>query len=481
VLELTPKESPVRSRTRRDPNPRFRTDASSQLDAALGCPELQVPAEHMARRVRELVERMDTSAVESRYSSLGRRGYHPKRLLALWVYASIVGLHHATKLARALATDAALRLLSGGHNISRPVLNRFRQENAELFARGIEETVRLAHELGMVPLEDLAVDSVRLRAHASMTKVRTKKRSTERLRELAQVDFSALSEAKRAKHEESLAKHQLALKLCDERKTSSVVLTAPSAALMKFPSGLALAGHRVTATVAGQSERLVLAVIIDAANCDYGHLEPAVRETVRVLNAAGLPPTARLQMAADAGYFSGEDLRFAAEERAWIDLLVAPAKDCARERPGGLFGRDDFQKQSNGTVLCPAGRLMRGPTRHDGGRLQYEGVGCATCDLKPRCTTAKKRYISIAPEAEANAAKMRARMNEPGAKERYNRRLATAEPVFSLIEDTMGFRRTSSRFDRTIRAEILLKILAHNVSRLLVGQASFVVFVAIEF
>src|SRR5687768_15787211 len=135
MLEPTPTSLPVRTRKRRDPRPHFKVDVSSQLDAAMGCPELQVSTDHLARRVREVIESIDTGAVEVRYSSLGRHGFRPKRLLAVWVYASLVGIHHATKLERALKTDAALRLLSGGHAVSRPVLNRFRRQNAELFAK----------------------------------------------------------------------------------------------------------------------------------------------------------------------------------------------------------------------------------------------------------------------------------------------------------------------------------------------------------
>ncbi len=38
--------------------------------------------------------------------------------------------------------------------------------------------------------------------------------------------------------------------------------------------------------------------------------------------------------------------------------------------------------------------------------------------------------------------------------------------LFASIQDVMGFRRASSRLDRTIQAEVLLKVLANNISRL---------------
>src|SRR5438046_2987968 len=106
----------------KDPTPRFRQVRIRQLDVLLGCLEEQVPKEHLARSVWGIVEKLDTSALEARYSALGRHGYHPKRLLGLWVYASLIGMHHASKLARACATDAALKWLCGGDSPSAPTL-----------------------------------------------------------------------------------------------------------------------------------------------------------------------------------------------------------------------------------------------------------------------------------------------------------------------------------------------------------------------
>src|SRR5438445_1932312 len=96
----------VRKRHRRDPSPRFKRNTSRQLDAVRGCPEISVPKRHLARGVWNVISQLDTSALEEPYSSLGRRGYHPRHVLAVWVYASLIGLHQSTKVAAAAATDA---------------------------------------------------------------------------------------------------------------------------------------------------------------------------------------------------------------------------------------------------------------------------------------------------------------------------------------------------------------------------------------
>lgn len=223
-----------------------------------------------------------------------------------------------------------------------------------LFAAAIDATVRLAHERGLIDAKDLAIDSVRLRAHASTKAVRTRERSTKRLAELKGIDPRDLPKGDRKEHAAKLKKHR-------------------------------------------------------------------------------------------------------------------------EDRPKAYFGRGAFEIDGS-SALCPAGTPMRGPYPDANGRLKWIGVGCSDCPEKPRCTPGRERALTVSPAAEA----MRDRLERKGARERYNRRIATVEPIFSAIEDTMGFRRVSSRLPETVRAEILLKVLAHNVARLVTAKRVRCVYVLVD-
>ena len=183
-------ERVVRRRQRRDPQPHFKASRARQLDVLLGSPDEQVPLAHLSRDVAAAVEQIDTTAVEATYSSLGRHGHHPKRQLLVWIYASLIGLHHSTKVAHAMKTDAALRWLSGGYTMCSSSLRAFRKKNGALFRSGIETTIRIAMERKLIEADELAVDSMRLRAHASTREVRTVVRSEKRRDELAKADVA---------------------------------------------------------------------------------------------------------------------------------------------------------------------------------------------------------------------------------------------------------------------------------------------------
>jgi len=257
-----------------------------------------------------------------------------------------------------------------------------------------------------------------------------------------------------------------------------VVLTSPAAGQMKFPSGGIAPGHRVTVTAAGEATRLVVGVLLDAAPNDSGNLEKALRDAHQRLLAAGIPADTQLQAAADAGYFTSEDLAFAAREKAWVDVLV-DARSAPHPAPHeGHYTKDAFHLDAaTQQVTCPAGTLMHGPIKDMPGHVRYTGVGCATCPKKAACTSAGTRRIVLNWETEKARAAMHQRMQQPDAQARYKRRMSTVEPVFSNLEDALGFRRTSSRFEKTVRAEVLLKLLAHNVSRLLARRRLLCVFV----
>ena len=442
-----------------------------------------MPQEHLARRVQRVVERLKLEEVEASYSALGQNGFAPRQLLALWVYASHIGVHQGTRLARALQTDAALRLLSGGHLISHSVLNRFRSQNAVLFQAALEQTVKWAYEEGLVDAQALAIDSLRLRAHASPGQVRVQKHSTQRLEQLCEVDVDALAPAQRVLHQQKVEKHQQAVRRCQERGAASVVLSNSRAGLMQFPGNGVHPGHRATVVACGAQPRLVLGVLLCASGNDKGLLEGATLEARRVLHAAGVPLPVRLQLAADSGYWSQEDLRFAALNSGCVDVLLkeGPASGPLANKPGMLKREAFLLQSSERAVVCPAGRTMQGPVLNNfDGCDVYFGVDCASCPLHARCTRGKRRTFTVRWDYERFRQAMQQRMQQPGAAARYAQRMATVEPVFASVEHDMGFRRLSSRHPRTIDAEVLLKLLAHNVGRLLTRSRLFCVFFSFE-
>lgn len=458
----------------KDPTPRFKAEDQDGLRLA----EHFVPSDHLARRVLRVVEALDVSELEKRYSALGQHAYRPRWLLGVWVYASLKGLHHTTQVERALETDGAFRLLSGGHAISRPVLNRFRQRGGEYFAAALQRTVTWAMEQELVDAKAVAVDSMRLRAHAGRKAVRSLKHSQRRLQELADSEPTLNAEAREAQ----VQKHRPAVETCIERKVKTFLTTNPLAALIQFPGGGYHPGHRLTVTSCGAQARIALGVLVNAAPNDTGLLGPALRQARRALTDAGLPKDTRLQVAADAGYWSEVDLAFAESAQAWLDVLVPEIPERGPLAGGkGFLPRSRFTLNALDDVRCPSGAAMKrhGFSSRDRAHA-YKGQDCPQCPLRSQCTTGERRTLTVNWTFEALRRRMRERMGSDEAKARYAQRAPTIEPVFSSLESSMNYRVASSRSTLTIQAEVLLKLLAYNISRLLAGTKLFCVLILFD-
>jgi Transposase DDE domain len=187
-----------------------------------------------------------------------------------------------------------------------------------------------------------------------------------------------------------------------------------------------------------------------------------------VLEQAGVPLDRQRQLLADAGYWDAPSLQFAQSNRDRIRIWIADARPQSQRDSDRLFGREDFLlSDDQRSVTCPAGRLMLGPKSAGKGARRWYGVGCSTCALKPKCTKAERRKFNIQLALEGPRLQMQAELLSPSTKALYKKRSAIIEPVFASLESDMNYRRASSRNAKTVLAEVLLKLLAHNVRRLM--------------
>ena len=122
-----------------------------------------VPEGHLARLVSAVVDDMDTSAIEGKYSERGQRTYHPKILLKLLFYGYAVGLRSGRKIAAACETDTAFMYLAQMHRPDFRTVNDFRKNNSQEIASLFSSILAVGLELGMDRVGLIAVDSTRSR------------------------------------------------------------------------------------------------------------------------------------------------------------------------------------------------------------------------------------------------------------------------------------------------------------------------------
>ncbi len=157
--------------------------------------ESQLPEDHMARIVWAFVETLDVSPLEqgikSREGGPGRPTPDRRLYLALWLYATLDGVGSAREVDRLCRMHTAYRWLCGGVPVNYHDLSDFRVEAGDFLDDLLSRSVAALVVQGLVALDCLAVDSVRVRASAGSGSFRRDASLTE-LHAAAQAKVAAL-------------------------------------------------------------------------------------------------------------------------------------------------------------------------------------------------------------------------------------------------------------------------------------------------
>src|SRR6266571_4605137 len=132
--------------------------------------------DHSARLIWAYVEQVDLreleDAIKAREGVPGHPAITPRLLLALWLYATSEGIGSARALARLCESHDAYRWLCGGVSVNYHTLADFRVDCADLLDRLLSEHLAALAEAGLIDLDTLAQDGVRIRASAGAASFR---------------------------------------------------------------------------------------------------------------------------------------------------------------------------------------------------------------------------------------------------------------------------------------------------------------------
>ncbi|MDH2407080.1 transposase, partial [Bradyrhizobium sp. SSUT18] len=156
--------------------PRLREPERDQIALRAVDIESLIGEDHPARLFWSYVEELDLSELENRIKARGdhpgQPATSPRLLLALWLFATSEGVGSARALARLCENHDAYRWLCGGVSVNYHMLADFRVGCADLLDRLLGEHLAALAQAGLVKLETLAQDGVRVRASAGAASFR---------------------------------------------------------------------------------------------------------------------------------------------------------------------------------------------------------------------------------------------------------------------------------------------------------------------
>src|SRR6267154_6137907 len=176
--------------------------AAAKQEAGIGAPRLSEPeretselramsldsligADHPARLIWAYVLRLDLSELEARIKARdgvpGHPAITPRLLLGLWLYATSEGVVSARLLDRLCERDDVYRWFCGGVGVNHRTLGEFRVDHGELLNRLLAQSVTALAAEGLIDLDMLAQDGVRVRASAGASSFRRRGRLEEKI------------------------------------------------------------------------------------------------------------------------------------------------------------------------------------------------------------------------------------------------------------------------------------------------------------
>lgn len=394
--------------------------------------EKLLPADHRARAVWDWVQSLDLSRLYDEIGSVegsaGRPAIDPGLLVALWIYATSEGVGSARALARQCEEHDAYRWLCGGVSVSAHTLSDFRVSSGGVLDELLTQSVGRLMHVGLLTLQRVAQDGLRVRASAGAGSFRRRAKLRECL-------HAAREEVKRLRAElES-----------DPSAVSRREAAARERAAQERQSRIMRALGQLRDEEQRQAKRA------------EARPDRAERETRKEPRASTTDPEARVMRMADGGYRPAYNAQLATDAATQIIVGVRVSRE----------GTDLRQLEPMVEQLIE--RFGTAPAQYlvDGGFVNREPIervaarGCRVyAPLPVRARTQAKRVRPESPEIAA----WRRRMQSPGGRAVYRQRGQVAECV-NAIARNRGLKQLGVRGLEKARAVVLWFALAHNALR----------------
>lgn len=394
--------------------------------------ESLLPEGHRARLVWAWVERQDLSgmyaAIKAREGGVGRSAIAPEIMLALWLYATLEGVGSARQLSRLVLQHDAYRWISGGVQLNHHSLSDFRVAHGAALDELLGTSLAALMAAGVVKLQRVAQDGVRVRADAGAASFRRKgtlqenlEQARARVRELkAQLDADPAEDSRRKIAAQQRAQREMQQRLQD--------------ALDRMPELEAIKRRNGSKSEARASTTDAEASVMKMAD-------------------GGFRPAYNTQFASDcdAQVVVGVEVSTSGSDMAQLAPMVEQLEQRLGEVPAQWLVDGGFPAHDQIDAVDPKTEVYA-PVPQPKAKKDDEGNDIAQDKHQPK------------PDDSPAVAKWRQRMASDEAKELYKLRAATAECVNAQARNR-GLQRLPVRGRAKVRCVALLFALAHNLMR----------------
>jgi transposase len=426
------------------------------------CLQDHVPQDHLLRQIAKVLDLSDVrQKLAPYYSAMGRPSLDPELMIRMLLIGYLYGIRSERRLVEEVHLNLAYRWFCGlgltgelpeRSSFSKTRHGRFRDSDA--FRLLFESVLQTCLRAGLVSGETFATDASVIEADA-----RVMRRTEDATTPDAWNDPANITRPVREYLDQLDKAAGLALLPGESpQPPKALSLTDPQAALTsKGRSKIAFA-YGTNYLI---DTKAAIIVDVEASPARWTAEVAATRTMIeRVARRFDLRPK---RLAADTAYGSGGNL-------AWLMQRGIEPHIPVLDRAGqtnGVFTRNDFTFDRDRNVfVCPGGKDLRLALERDNGVLIYRArrPDCAHCPLKPKCTTAAYRSLSVS--AHEDVRQHVAGLATTAAFKQSARERRKVEMLFAHLKRNLNFRRLRLRGMTGARDECTLAAVAQNLRKL---------------
>jgi transposase len=430
-----------------------------------------VPADDGVRFIDGVIEALNLASIEGGYKRVGAPPFSPRILVKVILYGKMRGIRSCRELSRACRENVKFMFLARGEQPDFRTINLFRRRFAVELGKLLGETVRLAHDEGMVSLEHVAIDGTKIKGYASKKSFVEPKELDEAYRREFLRDCEEETEEDdddepklppalrdRTKLKERIHKaieHLAQLETEGKKQPKQVSLTDPECHYLHAPKETSPMYNLQAAVCAKQ--RIVVAGYATSAGSDNAELVPVLDEIVR--NTAQAP----IEVSADKGYCDYAGM--VELEKRGIEGFIS------QKRPKSRRDGFTFDAETNSFTCSEGRKLVFVGTRYKR-KIQnstYRSENCQDCSRSDKCIERKlpgtRRMLTVST-LEPYRDRMIARMQTELGKRRSALRASVVEPLFGHLKHAKNLIRFFVRGRIMVDAGWKLELAAFNIEKI---------------
>lgn len=406
-----------------------------------------LPEDHMAKTIYEIIEGLNLSNIEEKYSAVGQNAYNPKMMVRLLFYGYADGVRSSRKISKGCENRFDFAFLADGFKPSHDRISDFRKDNLKELKDIFKIIVLIGSNLGLAKLGNIkvSIDGAKFRANASAKLTKDEEGLFKLLEDIDKEIDSILEEAERVDREED--------RKYDNKKRGDEL---PKKLQSKLSRKIAI--EEAYEKLKQQKEEMKNKIIeekgrelipTEEKKIDKMKINVTDNEAKFMKERCGvIKPNYNAQISVDEKnqFIIANDVTDECNDTHQFVPMLEKTKENIKEDPKSAKADNGYFSQ-----LEKAKKQFRETELYiDDKNRRKENI-----DMKE----IKKEYSNIQYD---NLKKL---LTKKGEKE-YKKRMHTAEPPFGNIKHNLGYRYFLLRGLEKARGEFNLMCMAHNIKKI---------------